>query len=105
MMLTPLPGTETYEELKAEGRILHYDWSKYDAHHAVFMPARMTPAELQRGTFKAMAGFYSWGAIVKRLARLDLYCSMLSLYGKRSVRKARANGELYLKDLHMYPLP
>ena len=75
------------------------DWSRYDAHHAVFRPARMTPSELQRETFKAMARFYSWRTIIKRMARLDFYYGMIGIYAKRSVRKASLEGERYLREL------
>jgi radical SAM superfamily enzyme YgiQ (UPF0313 family) len=98
LMLTPLPGTPVYEQLKAEGRILHTDWSKYDALHAVFRPALMTPAQLQRGTFKAMARFYSWSKILRHVASFNFYCGALNLYGKMAVRKARHASEQYLKD-------
>jgi len=46
MMLTPLPGTPVFDELQRQGRIIHTDWSKYDAHHAVFEPKLMTAFEL-----------------------------------------------------------
>ena len=39
-ILTPLPGTQQFEELDAEGRILERDWSFYDAQHVVFRPGR-----------------------------------------------------------------
>ena len=98
LILTPLPGTPVYEELKAQGRILHTDWSKYDALHAVFSPAQMTPAQLQRGVFKAMARFYSWSRFIKHVASFNFYCGGLTLYGKMAVRKARQQSELYLKE-------
>ncbi len=59
MMLTPCPGTAFYERIVSEGRLISHDWSLYDGHHCVIQPARMTPYELQVGTYKAMAQFYS----------------------------------------------
>jgi len=59
MMLTPCPGTAFYERVASEGRLLSRDWSLYDGHHCVIQPAKMTPYELQVGTYKAMAQFYS----------------------------------------------
>ena len=99
LMLTPLPGTPVYAEMSEQGRLLHTDWSRYDAHHAVFQPKLMTPTELQRETFKAMAKFYSWRMIIKHLSRLDLYYSVLFLYGKRSVKQGAQEGERYLREL------
>jgi radical SAM superfamily enzyme YgiQ (UPF0313 family) len=96
LILTPLPGTPVYKELSESGRVLHTEWSKYDAHHTVFRPALMSPSELQRETFKAMAKFYSWRTIFKHMARLNLYCCVLGVYGKRSVRKASQESDRYL---------
>jgi radical SAM superfamily enzyme YgiQ (UPF0313 family) len=48
-ILVPFPGTKLFERMKAEGRILHYDWSKYDLGHVVFRPKRMSVRELEEG--------------------------------------------------------
>jgi radical SAM superfamily enzyme YgiQ (UPF0313 family) len=63
-ILTPLPGTQMYEEMEAEGRILDRDWSHYDAQHVVFAPRRMTPRQLQRATLRAYRRFYSTHRLV-----------------------------------------
>ena len=99
LILTPLPGTPVYEEFKDQGRLLHSDWSKYDAQHTVYRPALMSPSELQRETFKAMAKFYSWSKIFRHISRLNFYCGMLGLYGKRAVKKGRADSEKYLREM------
>jgi radical SAM superfamily enzyme YgiQ (UPF0313 family) len=59
LIITPCPGTPFYERMKAEGRLLTDDWSRYDGHHCVTQPAQMTPYELQMYTYQAMARFYS----------------------------------------------
>nr|HID14434.1 radical SAM protein [Anaerolineae bacterium] len=59
LMLTPCPGTPFYERMVAQGRLLTRDWSLYDGHHCVIQPALMSPYELQMGTYRAMARFYS----------------------------------------------
>jgi radical SAM superfamily enzyme YgiQ (UPF0313 family) len=59
LILTPCPGTPFYERMAAQGRLLTDDLSLYDGHHCVIQPARMTPYELQMGTYMAMARFYS----------------------------------------------
>jgi len=99
LMLTPLPGTPVFDDLRQEGRLLHTDWAKYDAHHAVFEPKLMTPFELHTETLKAMAGFYSWGTILKNLMKGDLFYSAVGLYGKRSLQKIKAPSKQYLRDL------
>ncbi|WP_375753258.1 B12-binding domain-containing radical SAM protein [Vibrio sp. HN007] len=50
-ILTPYPGTLIYDELEQEGRILTKDWSQYDGEHTVFVPANMSPGELESGVY------------------------------------------------------
>jgi len=42
LILTPLPGSEFFSQVIGEKRIKFTDWSLYDAHHAVFQPARIS---------------------------------------------------------------
>lgn len=88
MMLTPLPGTPLFYDIKEAGRLLHTDWSKYDAHHVVFNPALMTPRALQIETLKAMGRFYSWRYILSHLAKLDFKYATVGVFGKNAVKKA-----------------
>lgn len=59
LILTPLPGTKTYNDLEKEGRIKTKDWSLYDAHHVVFEPKMISMYQLQCHTIGAMRKFYS----------------------------------------------
>jgi radical SAM superfamily enzyme YgiQ (UPF0313 family) len=45
-VLTPYPGTRLHEKMKEEGRILHYDFWKYNSYQAVFQPKNFTPEGL-----------------------------------------------------------
>jgi radical SAM superfamily enzyme YgiQ (UPF0313 family) len=99
LMLTPLPGTPVFEELKSSERLIHTDWSKYDAHHAVFEPKLMTAFELHVETLKAMSKFYSWPAILRNLWQFDFFYAVVCLYGKRSVKKALAGTKEYIDHL------
>jgi radical SAM superfamily enzyme YgiQ (UPF0313 family) len=99
MMLTPLPGTPVFEELKSSGRLIHTDWSKYDAHHAVFEPKQMTAFELHVETLKAMSKFYSWTSVLRNLWQFDFYYAVVCLYGKRSVKKAMSETRGYIDYL------
>jgi radical SAM superfamily enzyme YgiQ (UPF0313 family) len=65
-ILTPFPGTHFFNELDNEGRILHYDWSKYDTRHVVFKPRDISPLELQEGFYKAEAKIRSLRYSIKR---------------------------------------
>jgi len=63
-ILTPYPATALYQRMEAQGRMLHHDWDLYDTRHTVFRPARMTPAQLEEGYWRAYREFYRWSAIV-----------------------------------------
>lgn len=99
MVLTPLPGTPVFEDLKNSGRLIHTDWSKYDAHHAVFEPKLMTAFELHVETLKAMARFYSWRSFFRNIWQFDFFYAVVCLYGKRSVKKALSDTRKYLDNL------
>jgi len=64
-ILTPYPGTALYARMAAQGRLLHRDWDLYDTRHTVFQPARMTPAQLEAGYWRAYRQFYRWPALVE----------------------------------------
>ena len=65
-LLTPLPGTRTFERLDAEGRLLHRNWTDYDTYHAVFQPHRMTPEQMEAGYCRAKRDFAAYGSIFRR---------------------------------------
>lgn len=50
-LVIPFPGSNTFKALKAQGRILTMDWSKYDGIHVVFQPKQMTPQALEDGLY------------------------------------------------------
>ncbi len=99
MVLTPLPGTPVFKELKDSGRLIHKDWSKYDAHHAVFEPKQMTAFELHVETLKAMAKFYSWPAVFRNLWQFDFFYAVVGIYGIRSVKQALNGAKNYVEQL------
>lgn len=49
VILTPFPGTQLFNRLDREGRILTRDWSKYDCDHIVFQPKQMSAETLMQG--------------------------------------------------------
>ena len=63
---TPYPGTQLFERLQAEGRILSYDWGDYDTMHVVFQPRQMTPVELFEGFRWAYRETFRWKRILRR---------------------------------------
>ncbi len=64
-ILTPYPGTELYQRLSAQGRLLHDNWDLYDTRHAVYRPAQLMPEKLEEGYWQAYHDFYAWRSIFK----------------------------------------
>lgn len=79
LMLTPLPGTEYFDSLKEQGRLLIDEWHLYDGQHVVFHPNRMSPYELQKETFKGMKRFYSLRECIKMLCGLGCLKAILKV--------------------------
>ncbi|RJP81830.1 MAG: radical SAM protein [Candidatus Zixiibacteriota bacterium] len=99
MMLTPLPGTDFFRQLEAQGRILTYDWSLYDGHHAVFLPRRMSPVRLQKTTIRAMSRFYTWREGLKAAIRMNKYQVNYRLMGWYIIRRWKWDNRGWLPRL------
>ena len=65
-ILTPLPGTDFYKEMKENGRLLHEDYKKYTTTDCVFVPKQFTPKELETAYMKLYKKVYSYPNILKR---------------------------------------
>lgn len=85
-ILTPYPGTPLFEQMRAEGRLLHESWDLYDTAHVVFRPRHMTPEQLYEGYAWAYRRLFSHGSIWKRrplrAAAVLPYLGMSYLYKK-----------------------
>ncbi len=66
-VLTPYPGTKTYDDLKSQNRLTTNDWQYYDHNTVVFQPKNMTPYELQIGKVNARKRFYKMASVLRRL--------------------------------------
>lgn len=64
-IMTPYPGTQLYERMLREGRMVTSNWDLYDTRHVVYKPARLSPEALKDGYDWAYREFYRWGAIAK----------------------------------------
>jgi radical SAM superfamily enzyme YgiQ (UPF0313 family) len=89
MILTPIPGSPDWDTLydKGDKYVINRNWSFYDGHHVVHQPRKMSPYELQMGAIKAMEKFYSWGGIMQKLAKRDLYYVAIRYWGKKMLRQ------------------
>ncbi len=85
MILTPLPGTRYFENLRAEGRLFDENWTNYDAHHTVFLPKHMSPRELQVETLNAMARVFRIGRGIMPMLRGNFQTGYFRLYAHKMV--------------------
>jgi radical SAM superfamily enzyme YgiQ (UPF0313 family) len=65
-VLTPYPGTKTFDEMQKAGRLLTTEWKYYDHNTVVFKPKNMSPVELQEGKTIARRKFYELSSVMKR---------------------------------------
>ena len=65
-VLTPYPGTRTYQQYRDEGRLITDNWRFYDHNTVVFKPRHMTPLELYAGRLWAVQEFTKFSATAKR---------------------------------------
>ncbi|MCP4135646.1 MAG: B12-binding domain-containing radical SAM protein [bacterium] len=89
-ILTPLPGTDYYNKLEEEGRLLTKDWSLYDGFNVVYKPNKMTVEELQEGAFKLRDRFFSIPNILNRVllkSRTSIHYTLLPNFVYRNFYK------------------
>lgn len=88
-ILTPYPATPLFEQMSAEGRILHRNWSLYDTAHVVFQPRHMSVEQLEEGYAWCYERLFSHRSIWRRrpndVQAVLPYLAMSYLY-KRSNR-------------------
>jgi radical SAM superfamily enzyme YgiQ (UPF0313 family) len=121
-VLTPLPGTDIFDRLVQENRLLHRNWSYYDGLHVTFAPKQMTAKELQHGMLECFKDFYSYSngvsdaldalafgtkAVFKNLYTQayprSLYPSFIRFAGKNMVRQWTKQNSHYLSYLGKSP--
>ena len=67
-VLTPYPGTRTFQKMKEQGRLLTDDWKYYDHSTVVYQPKNMSPYELMTGKIRARKKFYGARSILRRFS-------------------------------------
>jgi radical SAM superfamily enzyme YgiQ (UPF0313 family) len=94
-VLTPYPGTNLYERLQAEGRIVDRNWAHYDNTHfhylPVFEPRNMSRSELRAGCRHAEQIVYSYRNTLRRIWNSGVYKTPALLgnyiYAKRTMKR------------------
>jgi len=73
-ILTPIPGTLFFEEMKAAGRIINDDIYSYNGTEAVHQPLNMSPEELTNAYWELYRQVFTRKAIIKRtIMRKDFF--------------------------------
>lgn len=70
-ILTPYPGTKLFQQMEAEGRMLHRQWDKYDTRQVVYKTKGLSAEELKAGYDWAYNTFYSWTNIFRASLQHD----------------------------------
>lgn len=91
-ILTPLPKTPLYEQMKREGRLTSTDWTYFNGKIRVaFKPKNMKEDELYKGYIWFRKQFYSLKSILKRLSISKtniVYNLLINIGYKLSIRKS-----------------
>ncbi len=82
LLLTPLPGSETWRDLSAAGRLRTRTWDLYDTFHVVFAPEKVSPDQLQQAQCDGHLRFYSWRRVLANALRGDFRFVVITLYAR-----------------------
>jgi hypothetical protein len=70
-----------------EGRVVSYDWDKYDQGHIVYRPRELTPHQLHEGQKLAYKQFYALPSILRRFptnsSRSKFYWTTYNLFFRK----------------------
>jgi radical SAM superfamily enzyme YgiQ (UPF0313 family) len=101
LILTPLPGTEFHDKVASENRIQFEDWSLYDAHHAVFRPARFSIFDLQKAQMFSHKKFYSMKQTVKKLFEGKWIDLAIAHYARKLNRTWAKRNRTFLRAIEL----
>jgi len=102
MILTPLPGSEFYDQVTHENRIQFHDWALYDAHHAVFKPKRLSLFELQRAQIFSHSKFYSFIEVIRRAMSFAWVEFGIAVYARKLNRLWQKQNKPFLKVMDLF---
>jgi radical SAM superfamily enzyme YgiQ (UPF0313 family) len=97
LILTPLPGSAFYDRVAAEDRIRFHDWALYDAHHAVFQPARLSLPDLQKAQSFAHRKFYSLRQEARKILAGQWIGVAIAHYARNLDRTWKKRNRTFLK--------
>jgi radical SAM superfamily enzyme YgiQ (UPF0313 family) len=68
-IMSPYPGTASFQRLEKEGRIFCLDWEKYDSLNAVYQPLLISAEDLEKGMRRIWKEVFSLSSIYRRILR------------------------------------
>ena len=71
-ILTPIPGTEQYDEFLANGWITESNLDRFDGTAATWRHPSLSPERLADLLFECYGAFYDWKHVARRVARIGL---------------------------------
>ena len=79
-ILTPIPGTELYDNYKEEGRLLHEDYEKFTVTKWVHYPKKISPEKLNEMYAWLNRKVFSFPSIISRIFLNKEFCKRPLLY-------------------------
>lgn len=105
LVLTPLPGSRTFQEMESNERLITREWHLYDAHHVVYEPKLMSAGTLQAETIRAFKKFYSFRSIGRNLFITGWRSVLFKAAGFWVTRKWNKENAWYEKSLRKGAAP
>lgn len=102
-ILTPYPGTDVYENLKSQNRLITENWDFYDHCTVTYLPGNMSVDQLSEGYEYVKRNYYSLGSIFQRFPaniKRPVLFSVINAGMKSSLKAGNADGREKLKQLH-----
>ena len=101
LILTPLPGSDLYNQMNIENRIQFQDWNLYDAHHVVFRPKRFSFLDLQKAQIFSHKKFYSIKESFKKIWSLKWLDIAIAHYARQLNRSWKKQNKTYLRVIEL----
>jgi radical SAM superfamily enzyme YgiQ (UPF0313 family) len=101
LILTPLPGSQLYNRIVSQGRLIFKDWSLFDAHHVVFRPAKFSVMALQKAQIVSHKKFYSLKRSIKKFFQFKWIELAIDHYARKLNRMWEKKNQTFLKAMDM----
>ncbi len=101
LILTPIPGSELFDRMRAEERLQFRDWGLYDAHHVVFRPARLTLFDLQKAQILCHKKFYSVLQSARKALSRQWLGVAIAHYARRIQREWTRRNKTFMKAIKL----